>query len=91
MQSAYNCCKIEIIARKGKFRKGEIKIFKNGLVLDKSFHFVKTDVEVKDGKIVNIGDLDGGDAVDIPENTWSRALLTSILTAAAVPSMRCNH
>ena len=40
-------------------------IFKNGLVLDKSFHFVKTDVEVKDGKIVNIGDLDGGDAVDI--------------------------
>ena len=40
-------------------------IFKNGLVLDKSFRFVKTDVEVKDGKIVNIGCLDGDDVVDI--------------------------
>ena len=40
-------------------------IFKNGLVLDKSFRFVKTDVEVKDGKIVNIGNLDGDDVVDI--------------------------
>ena len=30
-------------------------IFKNGLVLDKSFRFVKTDVEVKDGKIVTAG------------------------------------
>ena len=40
-------------------------IFKNGFVLDKSFHFVKTSVEVKNGKIVNIGDIDGEDVVDI--------------------------
>lgn len=41
-------------------------IFKNGLVLDKSFHFVKADVEVKDGKITNIASvLDGEDVVDI--------------------------
>ena len=33
-------------------------IFKNALVLDKSFHFVNTDVEVKDGKIVHIGKID---------------------------------
>lgn len=31
-------------------------IFKNGLVLDKSFHFIKADVVVQNGKIVNIGD-----------------------------------
>ena len=40
-------------------------ILKNGLVLDKSFRFVKTDVEVKDGKITAIGNLDGNDVVDI--------------------------
>lgn len=33
-------------------------ILKNGLVLDKSFHFVKTDVIVKDGKIAHIGSCD---------------------------------
>lgn len=33
-------------------------ILKNGLVLDKSFHFVKTDVVVKDGKISHIGNCD---------------------------------
>ncbi len=41
-------------------------ILKNGLVLDKSFHFIKADVEVKDGKITHIGKIDGnGDVVDI--------------------------
>lgn len=41
-------------------------IFKNGMVLDKSFRFVKTDVEVKDGKIVHIGKSDcDKDVVDI--------------------------
>lgn len=40
-------------------------ILKNGLVLDKSFRFVKADVEVKDGKIAHIGKIDGGaDVVD---------------------------
>lgn len=40
-------------------------IFKNGLVLDKSFRFVETDVEVKDGKITHIGKCDGNqDVVD---------------------------
>lgn len=40
-------------------------ILKNGLVLDKSFRFVKTDVVIKDGKIVHIGSCDcDSDAVD---------------------------
>lgn len=38
-------------------------VFKNGLVLDRSFHFVKTDVEVKDGKITHIGAIDSADEV----------------------------
>lgn len=33
-------------------------ILKNGFVLDKSFHFVKADVAVKDGKIAHIGKCD---------------------------------
>ncbi len=40
-------------------------IFKNGLVLDKSFRFVKTDVEIKDGKITHIGACEGTDVIDI--------------------------
>lgn len=38
-------------------------VLKNGLVLDKSFHFVKTDVVVKDGKIAHIGSCDCDDEV----------------------------
>ena len=30
-------------------------IFKNGFVLDKSFHFVQTDLQIKNGKIVAVG------------------------------------
>lgn len=41
-------------------------ILKNGFVLDKSFHFVKADVAVKDGKIAHIGKCDccGSEVVD---------------------------
>lgn len=40
-------------------------ILRNGLVLDKSFHFVKTDVVVKNGKIAHIGKCDcDNDVVD---------------------------
>lgn len=39
-------------------------ILKNGLVLDKSFHFVKADVEITNGKITHIGECSGSDAVD---------------------------
>lgn len=40
-------------------------IIKNGLVLNKSFNFIQADVEIKDGKIVNIGEnLDGKDVID---------------------------
>lgn len=38
-------------------------ILKNGLVLDRSFRFVKTDVVVKEGKIVHIGACDCNDEV----------------------------
>ena len=30
-------------------------IFKNGFVLDKSFHFVQTELQIKNGKIVAVG------------------------------------
>jgi len=40
-------------------------ILKNGFVLDKSFHFVKTDVVVEGGKIVSVGNCeDNKNAVD---------------------------
>lgn len=42
-------------------------ILKNGLVLDKSFHFVKTDVQIENGKIVHIGTID--DAKDVVDCT----------------------
>lgn len=41
-------------------------IIKNGLVLNKSFNFIKADVEIKDGKIVNIAEnLEGKDVLDV--------------------------
>lgn len=41
-------------------------IFKNGMVLDKSFNFVKTDVKVENGKIAALGCFDDeNDVVDI--------------------------
>lgn len=39
-------------------------ILKNGFVLDKSFHFIKADVLVENGKIAHIGKCDGADSVD---------------------------
>lgn len=44
-------------------------ILKNGLVLDKSFRFISADVEVKDGKIVQIASsIEGKDVVDCKGN-----------------------
>lgn len=44
-------------------------IFKNGTILDKSFHFVKTDVQVLDGKITHIGCCDALNDNDICDIT----------------------
>ena len=39
-------------------------IIKGGTVLNDSFEFIKADVEIKDDKIVNIGDVSGNDVID---------------------------